>query len=171
MFCTFFKKIGLSIALLFSSIGNFFHKPKAIKPKPTITHEQMAKSEFVIHKDVDMVSTPTPVQPVVMIKELTTKEKIKEQEAILKQLRKQRKAEKAAKKEAAYKQWKAEQKEVMNEIDRQLAKAPKKIEVYGEWTLNEKQINTLLSDPKNFNVKSFDEPNDLFTDVPDDILV
>lgn len=170
MFCTFFKKIGFSIALLFSSIGNFFHKPKAIKPQPTITHEKISQSDFIIKKQVDQVNTSTYSPDLVVIKELTTKEKIKEQESILKKLRKQRKAEKSAKKESAYQQWKAEQKEVMNEIDRQLAKAPKKIELYGEWTLNDEQIKNLLSDKKNFKAKSIDEQNSLFVDVDDDIL-
>jgi len=51
MFCSFFKKIGLSIALLFSSIGSIFHKPKPIKPVSSLTQEQVANSEFIVKEE------------------------------------------------------------------------------------------------------------------------
>jgi len=99
MFCSFFKNIGLSIALFFSSLGTIFHKQKAIKPVSSLTAEQRKKSDFIIHKDdsIDLISTATYVD-IQILKELTIKEKIKEQELILKKLRKDRKAEKSKKK-------------------------------------------------------------------------
>ncbi len=165
MFCSFFKNIGLSIALFFSSLGTIFHKPKAIKPVSSLTAEQRKKSDFIIHKDdsIDLISTVTYVD-IQILKELTIKEKIKEQELILKKLRKDRKAEKSKKKEEEYQQWKKDQKKVMDEIDTHVASMPKAMEIYGIWTLTDDQIEAVISNPKKYKVKrmSMDEPNDIF---------
>lgn len=159
MFCSFFKKIGLSVALLFSSFGSMFHKEKAVKPISTLTQDQLSNSEFIIKEDTKIKETLV-IEPIII--EPTIKEKISLKELELKKLIKEKKVLKKKRKEAEYQQWKKEQRDVMNEIDIRIARSPKEMEVLETWTLTEKEMDALIKKPNRLNMKSIDEPNDIF---------
>lgn len=165
MFCSFFKKIGLSIALLFSSFGSMFHKPKPIDPTSTLTHEQVNNSEYIVKKE-EVIDIP-------VIVEKTIKEKIKELEIVLDELYrekaridKDKKKEKKALKEKRIKEEfdkrNEDTKEIMNKIDILIARTPKEMPRYNKWHLTDKQMDSVDANKKEVTVISEDEPNDIF---------
>lgn len=175
MFCSFFKKIGLSIALLFSSFGSMFHKPKPIKPVSTLTQEQVDNSEFIIKEETPKEELPVieEVIDIPVIVEKTIKEKIKELEIILDELYrekdridKDKKKEKKALKEKRIKEEferrNEDTKEIMNKIDIIIARTPKEVPRYNKWHLTDKQMDSVDANKKNVTVISEDEPNDIF---------
>lgn len=169
MFCSFFKKIGLSITLLFSSFGSMFHSHKPVKPESSITKEEIAASEFIItstKKEAEEEVTIEVNIPVIV--EKTVKEKIKELEVILDELyrekarsdkdkRKKKKELKAKREEEEYKRRNEDVKEIMNKIDIALARSPKEMPKYEKWHLTQKEMDSVIANKENVNYVSEEE--------------
>lgn len=191
MFCSFFKKIGLCISLLFSSFGSMFHHHKPVKPITTLTEEQINNSEFIIKdeapkeepsaqeviqdviEEVVEVAETIEVIDIPVIVEKTVKEKIKELEVTLDELYREKarldKDKKKAKRALKEKRIKEEferrnedSKEIMNKIDIIIARTPKEMPRYNKWHLTDKEMDSVDSNKKNVTVITEDEPNNIF---------
>lgn len=169
MFCSFLKKIGLSIGLLFSSFGSMFHHPKQTKPITTLTKEQINNSEFVIKKD----NIDEKVIDVPKIVEKTVKEKIKELEIVLDELyrekaridkdkKKEKKVLKEKRRKEEFDKRNEDSKEIMNKIDIIIARTPKEMPRYNKWHLTDKEMDSVDSNKKDVTIISEDEPNEIF---------
>ncbi len=164
MFISFFKKIGLSIALLFAPFNALFHKPKPCKPKSMLTKEEVSSSEFIITSTSISQESFNKILIEPEIVEPTLKEKIEAKELELKKLRKEKKKLKKKRKEQEYAQWKKDQIAIMKEIDIRIARQPKKMETLDTWHLTENEMDAIIEKPRNIKITYINEnePNNIF---------
>lgn len=168
MIGAFFKKIGLSIMVLCSSVSSLFHKNKSKKEKiqEPVHTEQMVDLKINTTPE-EVVIEPIPCPPVVEpVIEKTADELMYDIKVEITRLKKTERSLKEKRKEEEYKLWKLEQKKVMAEIDEYIAKQSKEQEVWkgsDELFLSDAKVRALLPDSLDVReVKSWDEPNDIF---------